>query len=1125
MGSNRLFSSSVHGHISGEASRGYTCTEKYEWQNLTLCQSVKTAREKPHHVANLNCPLHIPSRNRIEDSLSPAEISFLSKDTCGLHGTGGETVINRCCSFTMCGVKMMGERTASHDHGHSSKHRGPANGVGGPCPLSYGECRGQGHACLKRAQHNISPGPGPITSYRNEQSPSFNLGHYAKGADRQIHNAVSFRNNFPVNHGSDSHNIPRHEDRYLQPEVDFPGGHFSQIDAARHRSYLQSCHAYSKHKRHYGEDPMANTSDRTSHGRSHQRYGFRAIHREQLELSPKKDLRKHVDRSRNFRNAYNGKMSKRKCIRQGARTNTDNGACGSKYDRKSSRKRNTDQLQEKKDRTILAYEHKSKRFCCPNEQDQQLQAEPNNSSNDDSQEGNIEITEVCQNEAKENCNAEKNARIAPPSIISMKCDGTSNVCHRYSSKTIASSRQKPSEDSNNMEPESDKKSKVDGCTERGILQHPSVTPMGKVVHGKESCHSEVLRDCLNIWRRLRKDSGAEADKIVKTDQQQTEKATRVSVGRRVTNVRVVACSSSESSESDDEDGSALKSSEQSSTAMPSDRLKKSGEGRVNRKLECPLMYPSTHQCNKSPQNTRDEKRLMCNLELPSESNPGKIAQQKELENLLCYQLSTDQPVVQSTLYGCSGPSKMDQAVVSHCDNTAHQNVCQQEADIVNLDERTKDKLGLRCETKKKAECRGAKLGEQNTSFYTAPTPLDQRTVARCSMHDNSKVSASEFVNHDSRSTTIDGSILDRGNPAKCQTKPVNHSDGSYYRDVQTGSNRNDCTDIQHETKNPNTTIHGSILDRGNPTKCQTKSVNHSDGSYCRDVQTVSNRNDCTDIQQETKNPNILRKKQDCSALADSENEKNHEASEEECHAPQALEVEITSNQQTSHQGVSGTVNSSAANQGHRTSYPLLPDLNCLPSLDPDEDFIAPKELVRQVTSDFKPQSVTKSLSGSLYGPTTKDGQLQQAETNQLVRQVCEKGTSESGIQLQISDSNTGPLQLSTVEESITSSDAFKLALYDFMRNILKPLWENGLLSREIFKLIMNKAATKVINALGPKVPSTDMAISIFISNPDESRNLQKLVQGYLDVYVGKEVLKRAVPGSFAVNLAGAVEQP
>ncbi|XP_062208955.1 uncharacterized protein LOC133910650 [Phragmites australis] len=979
MASNRLFLSAVHGHISGQASRGYTCSEKYDWQNLSLHQSGQSAREQPYHVATQHFPLHMSSR--VKDSVSATEISPMSR-CFDLHRTGGEIVNNRCCSFAMCGVKRS-ERSPPCDH----------------------------------------------------------VRHHAKGAGRQIRQAGSCRKIF------------------------------SEIDAACHWSYMRNFHSPNKHDSHSREDPIFNVSVRTSHGRSRRRDEilrarpkrpideFHPIHHEQLELYPNEDFHESLDSSRNFRNTNNGKMVKRKCIKQGFRKNIYNGARASKYGRNSCQERNADHLGGKKAMKNVDCEDKSKRLCCPNELDQQPPVESDRMRNG-SREGNAEITKlVGQNGAKGNCNPKKNALTAPALSGSTKCDENSNMLSpKYSNKTIASSNTpKLSEGSNDMELESDKQYNVNGCTERGTLQHLPVTHTEKSVQPTESdnlSHAEVLRrDCLNLWRarRLRKDSAAVADKIVKVDQQTVHRS-KVSTSGRVRNGRPATCASSESN---DEDDSASKSSDQFSTATSLEGLQKCGEVRANKKLQQSLRFPSSCKCNQSSQNTTAEKELMCTLELPPEANPGEIAHQKKEEKLLWCQVSTDHPYAKVQVsWNGSDTSKVEQAAGSLCDKSAHQNISQQESNNDNLDAGSKGTLGVRCE--KKAEGNGAKWDEQIYSLCTGSTLLDQKTVARCSMHGILKVNSPKSPNHESGTTPFDGSILDRGAVNKCQKKPVNRSSQS----------------------------------------------------YCSDFKNWLNRSDCRDNQQETMNLNILRKKQECSALAASGNEVNQKAAKEDCQ-PQALRV--TSNQQISHHCVTDTINSGTANRGDRIPCSSIPDLNFLPGMIGDEDFVAPKDPVCQVTADgFKPQSVTESISASLTGPIVKEEQFKQAEPNQLIREVCGKGASEAANQLQISDSNTGPPLRSTVEESSPSIDAFKSALCEFIKNIVKPLWEDGLLSREVHKIVVKKAVEKVAVTWASSAPATEMAICRILS--DESKNIEQLVQGYLDMYVGKEVLKRITPG-------------
>ncbi|CAN6317768.1 unnamed protein product [Urochloa humidicola] len=1068
MSSKGLLLSSAHGQTLGQTSRGYSCTEKYDWQNLTLYQSEQAAREQPYHDATLHC--HLPGR--VEDSVTANESIHPPRDCHDLHRTRGEIVNKGYFNCATCGVKRLGEYTASHGHRPSPEIHGPGNGVDGPCHLScsYGGCHHKDRAylsnTLKQARSSISPLRDPIRSYRSKRSPPFgHVHHCTKRADRQICQTGSCRKKFSANEESYSRNRHYHDDRYLPTKLDFLDAHFSEKDATRHQSYMHKFH--SKHKGNSWKDLTS------SQGRSCQRdeivrthpkrpvNGFRSHDRE-YELSPNDDFHECLDSRQNYRNAYNGKMVKRKCIKQGFHENTYDGASTSKYERNSSRKRNTDHLGGKA-RKNAAYEDESKRLCWPSEKDQQRQVETDKRRIDSLEENSERTKFVSQNGGKGNCAPKKNAT-APAVSVSTKCDENSSIVSPKCSKTIASlSTPILSEGSADMDLESDNQSDSNDCTER-VMQHLPVTHTERKPKELDNFSlSEALRqDCLILWRakQLRMASAAKADEIVTADQKQTGERSKVSTGRRVRNGRPAAFGTSESDNGDD---TALGCSDRFSSATSSDGLQKCGEGRAKRKLERPLEFPSNSKCKKSPQNATAEKGLECSLKLPPEENPLELAQLKEKEKFLNRkQLSIDHPdnKVNSSLNGCSGTSKVDQAAVSHCDNRAHQYISQQERSDAD---RRKEKLGVKFE--QKAEGHGAKSSEQSTALYTDPTWLDQETVARCSMHGNLKVNALETPNHESGSTPFHGSILERGTANMCPQKP-------FYR---------------------------------------------SSESYCRDFKKTLDGNDCRDRQQEAMDHNLLRKKQGCSVLPDPENELNEDYTKDS--EPQALKVENTSNRWiTTEDCTSNTIHSDAAKQGDGIPCSSIPDLNCSPSMISDEDFVAPEEPVCQ--DGFKPQNVIKSLSASLSDPIAKEeqydqvkeGQCKQAEVNQIIREVYKKeGTSEVATLMEISESNTGPPQRSAVEESSAPMDAFKCALCEFVKNFLKPLWENGLLAREVHKIVVKKAVEKVAGAWASNAPSTEPDISRILS--DEAKNIEKLVEGYLNMYVGREVLKKFIPGS------------
>eukprot|EP00267_Zea_mays_P032064 XP_008664993.2 uncharacterized protein LOC103643607 isoform X2 [Zea mays] len=963
----------------------------------------------------------------------------------------------------------------SPGHGHSSEIYGPGDGVGG-CHLSccsYGGHRGKYHACHNHssewARHNISPEPGPIRSYWiTKRTSSDHVSHCAKGSDRQIRPAGGYRKNYSANQGSGSQNRPYHDDRYLPTK--FLDDRFPEIDAAKHQSYLCDFQSSSKHI------PV-----HPSHGQSCQRdevakahpkrpvNRFRPIHHKQLERCPNEDFHDCFDSSQKFRNAYNDKVVKRKFIKQDFLGNTYNGACVGKYDRNSCRKRNADHFGGEKTRKNDANKDRSKRLRCPLEQDQRQQVECNEMRND-SREGNVEMTRlVCQDGAKRNFNQKKNAT-APASSDSTKCDGK-NILSPKCSKTIASSHTPNlSEGSDDMDPKSD--NYVDGCTERGILQHIPVTHTERNIQLKISdnfTQSEAFRrDCLILWRerQLRKDSAAKADNIVKTDQQQTAQRSKMSTGRRVGSGGSAASSCSKS---DNKDDSAPECSDQFSGATSSDKLQKFGEGRANKKLEQTIKFPSNSKCNKRPQDATAEKVLKCSLKLLSEADPLEIAQPKGKEKLVDRrQVSTEHQDAKthSSLNGCSDTCKVDQAAISHCHNSAHQNIFQQEKNSAVSDARREEKPGVKCE--KKAAGHGAKLAEQSTGLYSDPISLDKETVVSCSKHGTSKVNALKVPDHEIESTSLDGSMLPRG----------------------------------------------TVVDM-----CLRKSINRSSESYCIDFKDCLDGNDCRDSQQETTHDNVLRKKQECSLLPETKDELNGKARKEDCE-PQARRVEIESNQRiTTEDCASDTILSGSAKQDDRIRCSSIPDLNCLPSMSSDEDFMAPpEEPVCQVSVDsFKPQSISKSLSASLTGHTPKRELFKQVEgkqcdraeeTNQIAREVCKDGTSEAATQLQISESNTGPPQLRTAEESSTPMNALKSALYEFVKGCVRPLWEDGLLSREVHKFVVKKAVDKVLDVWAH---STEINVPRILS--DEAEGIRTLVKDYLKIYVGSEALRKSIPTS------------
>ncbi|XP_073108311.1 zinc finger CCCH domain-containing protein 36 isoform X2 [Elaeis guineensis] len=76
---------------------------------------------------------------------------------------------------------------------------------------------------------------------------------------------------------------------------------------------------------------------------------------------------------------------------------------------------------------------------------------------------------------------------------------------------------------------------------------------------------------------------------------------------------------------------------------------------------------------------------------------------------------------------------------------------------------------------------------------------------------------------------------------------------------------------------------------------------------------------------------------------------------------------------------------------------------------------------------------------------------------------------------------------------------FRVALVDFVKELVKPFWREGHLSKDAHKMIVKKAVEKVIGSLQPhQIPSTAESINQYLSL--SQTKLLKLVEAYVDKY-------------------------
>ncbi|XP_073159502.1 uncharacterized protein [Henckelia pumila] len=104
--------------------------------------------------------------------------------------------------------------------------------------------------------------------------------------------------------------------------------------------------------------------------------------------------------------------------------------------------------------------------------------------------------------------------------------------------------------------------------------------------------------------------------------------------------------------------------------------------------------------------------------------------------------------------------------------------------------------------------------------------------------------------------------------------------------------------------------------------------------------------------------------------------------------------------------------------------------------------------------------------------------------------------------------NAGEIEITQVKESgkhkkgkdSRSMKLFKVSIATFVKEVLKPSWRQGNMSKEAFKTIVKKTVDKVSSAMkSHKIPKSQAKINHYI---DSSRGkLTKLIMGYVDKYV------------------------
>ncbi|KAI0527351.1 hypothetical protein KFK09_002951 [Dendrobium nobile] len=76
---------------------------------------------------------------------------------------------------------------------------------------------------------------------------------------------------------------------------------------------------------------------------------------------------------------------------------------------------------------------------------------------------------------------------------------------------------------------------------------------------------------------------------------------------------------------------------------------------------------------------------------------------------------------------------------------------------------------------------------------------------------------------------------------------------------------------------------------------------------------------------------------------------------------------------------------------------------------------------------------------------------------------------------------------------------FKIALAEFVKEVIKPVWKEGRLSKAAHNTVVKKVVDKVVGVQGTNIPQTQERIDIFLSCA--KGKLHKLVQDYLEMFI------------------------
>ncbi|XP_061989056.1 uncharacterized protein LOC133707496 [Rosa rugosa] len=146
-------------------------------------------------------------------------------------------------------------------------------------------------------------------------------------------------------------------------------------------------------------------------------------------------------------------------------------------------------------------------------------------------------------------------------------------------------------------------------------------------------------------------------------------------------------------------------------------------------------------------------------------------------------------------------------------------------------------------------------------------------------------------------------------------------------------------------------------------------------------------------------------------------------------------------------------------------------------------------------TEVRPVSSATSLDNDGYGETA-DAEVGVVEDESLSN---DDGAANMAVgEMEIDQVKSGGK--SKKKKDSRSTRLFKSAIADFVKDLLKPSWRQGNMSKEAFKTIVKKTVDKVSGAMkSHQIPKSEAKINHYIDS--SQRKLTKLVMGYVDKYV------------------------